>query len=175
MTVLETFKQLSGAIHLDGALRKSASTDGFDGIEDVVTRSDLADRAVFLTLDAIPEARRRPESALWAAFEQARPGLLGLLLDAAAHGLGRLSTTRLDRLPRMADFALWATACETALWPAGTFAAAYGDNRDEAIETVIESDAVGAAIRALMTARTVRTVWTGTASDLLGALEGTVG
>jgi hypothetical protein len=25
----------------------------------------------------------------------------------------------------MADFALWATACEPALWPAGTFASAY--------------------------------------------------
>ena len=33
MTVLETFKQLSGAIHLDGALRKSAATEGFDGID----------------------------------------------------------------------------------------------------------------------------------------------
>ncbi len=33
MTVLETFKQLSGAIHLDGAIRKSASTEGFDGID----------------------------------------------------------------------------------------------------------------------------------------------
>ena len=31
----------------------------------------------------------------------------------------------LDRLPRMADFALWAAACETALWPAGTFGRAY--------------------------------------------------
>jgi hypothetical protein len=30
----------------------------------------------------------------------------------------------LDRLPRMADFVLWATACETALWPAGGFARA---------------------------------------------------
>ena len=32
MTVLETFKQLSGAIRLDGALRKSAATEGFDPI-----------------------------------------------------------------------------------------------------------------------------------------------
>ena len=41
---------------------------------------------------------------------------------------------RLEKLPRMADFALWATACETALWPAGTFWAAYCGNRDEAVE-----------------------------------------
>jgi hypothetical protein len=28
----------------------------------------------------------------------------------------------------MADFALWAAACETAMWPIETFEAAYGDN-----------------------------------------------
>ena len=34
------------------------------------------------------------------------------------HGLQALPRVRLERLPRMADFALWATACETACWPA---------------------------------------------------------
>ncbi len=45
----------------------------------------------------------------------------GALLNAVVEGLRRLPETRLPKLPRMADFALWATACETALWPAGTF------------------------------------------------------
>jgi hypothetical protein len=67
----------------------------------------------------------------------------------------------------MADFAVWATACETALWPGGSFWSAYGRNRDEAVEGVIEADPVAAAVRLLMAARTV---WTGTASDLLAAL-----
>ena len=40
-----------------------------NGIEDIVTRTDLADRAVFLTLEPIPEEHRRPEAELWAAFE----------------------------------------------------------------------------------------------------------
>jgi hypothetical protein len=43
-----------------------------NGIEDIVTRPDLADRAVFLTLQPIPEERRRPEAELWAAFEVER-------------------------------------------------------------------------------------------------------
>jgi len=89
------------------------------------------------------------------------------LFDAVAHGLEMLPHTTLERLPRMADFALWATACETALWSADTFWAAYCGNRDEAVENVIESDPVAAAVRAVMEERTV---WTGTASDLLGAL-----
>jgi hypothetical protein len=138
-----------------------------NGIEDIVTRPDLADRAVFLTLEPIPEERRRPEAELWAAFEAERARLLGVLLDAVVEGLKRLPHTQLPRLPRMADFALWASACETAIWPAGTFWSAYCGNRDEAVEGVIDADPVAAAVRAVMTERTV---WTGTASDLLGAL-----
>jgi hypothetical protein len=72
----------------------------------------------------------------------------------------------------MADFALWATACETALWSAGTFWLAYCGNRDEAVEGVIDADPIAAAVRAVMA---TRTVWTGTASDLLGALAEVVG
>jgi hypothetical protein len=67
----------------------------------------------------------------------------------------------------MADFALWATACESALWPAGTFSAAYCGNRDEAVDEVIDADPVASAVRVVMTERTV---WAGTASVLLGAL-----
>ena len=92
-----------------------------NGIEDIVTRPDLADRAIFLTLEPIPEERRRPEQELRAEFEAERPRILGALLDAIVKGLKELPVTRLEKLPRMADFALWATACETALWPAGTF------------------------------------------------------
>jgi hypothetical protein len=66
------------------------------------------------------------------------------LLDAAAYGLRRLPRVRLERAPRMADFALWATACETALWPPGTVARAYDANRRAAIEGVIEADPVAA-------------------------------
>jgi hypothetical protein len=138
-----------------------------NGIEDIVTRPDLAERAVFLTLEPIPEERRRPEAELWAAFEAEKPRILGVLLDAVVEGLKRLPQTHLPKLPRMADFALWATACETALWPAGTFWSAYCRNRDEAVESVIEADPVAAAVRAMMM---MRMVWTGTASALLGAL-----
>jgi hypothetical protein len=143
-----------------------------NGIEEIVTRPDLADRAVFLTLEPIPEENRRPEAELWAAFEAARPRLLGVLLDAVVEGIKRLPDTHLEKLPRMADFALWATACETALWPAGTFWLAYCGNRDEAVEGVIDADPIAAAVRAAMA---TRTVWTGKASDLLGALGEVVG
>ena len=87
-----------------------------------------------------------------------------MVLDAAAHGLRRLSRVRFERSPRMADFALWATACETAFWPPGTFLRAYDANRRSAIEGVIEADPVAAFVREIMA---VRSTWAGRASDLL--------
>jgi hypothetical protein len=64
----------------------------------------------------------------------------------------------------MADFALWATACETALWPAGTFSQAYAANRSAAIEGIMDADSIAACVRELITERNS---WTGTAADLL--------
>src|SRR5262249_40489744 len=102
--------------HQEEGLFESTPPILLNGIEDVVSRPDLGDRAIFLTLPPIGEAQRRPETELWREFEIARPGILGALLDAAVHGLRAIGRIQLDRLPRMADFALWATACETTLY-----------------------------------------------------------
>jgi hypothetical protein len=150
----------------DEVLFQAARPILLNGIEDVIHRPDLADRAIFLTLAAIAEDQRRPEQELWHEFEIARPRILGSLLDAAAHGLRELPHVRCDILPRMADFAIWAMACETAFWPAGTFLRAYDANRRAAVESVIDKDPVAACVREIMAER--RT-WTGTASDLLRA------
>ena len=44
-----------------------------NGIEDVISRADLADRGIFLTLAPIREQQRRSETELWREFEIARP------------------------------------------------------------------------------------------------------
>jgi hypothetical protein len=150
----------------DEVLFQAARPILLNSIEEVISRPDLADRAIFLTLAPIEEKQRRPETALWREFEAARPRILGALLDAAVHGLRTLPTVRLERLPRMADFAIWATACETAFWPSGTFARAYAANRRAAVETVIDADPVAACVRDIMAEQAM---WTGTAADLLQA------
>ena len=137
-----------------------------NGIEDVIGRPDLADRA--MTLPPISDAQRRAEAELWADFERARPEILGALLDIVAHGLTKRSDVRRTSLPRMADFALWAAACETALWPAGTVAQAYRDNRQAITESVIEADPVASCVRNIMENRDQ---WDGTASDFLLAAD----
>jgi hypothetical protein len=125
-----------------------------------------------LTLEPIPDDHRRPEADLWAEFNVERPQILGVLLDAIVEGLKRLPETHLPRLLRMADFARWATACETALWPTGAFWSAYSGNRDDAVDSVIDTDPVAAALRDTMSERTV---WTGTAAKLLETLTEQVG
>jgi hypothetical protein len=60
-----------------------------NGIEDVVTRPDLASRAVFQTLEPIPEEDRRPVAEVWAEFERERPAIFGALLDALVVGLNK--------------------------------------------------------------------------------------
>jgi hypothetical protein len=138
-----------------------------NGIEDIVTRPDLADRSLFLTLEPISEGDRRPEKELYAAFEKQRPYILGALLTAVSRGLKRLPETRLEKLPRMADFALWATACEGALWAEGAFGAAYSSNLAEATGNVADADPIAAAIRVLMREQTE---WSGFTAALLAEL-----
>lgn len=150
----------------DEVLLSAARPVILNGIDDVITRPDLTDRAIMLTLAPITEAQRRPEHELWREFELARPQLLGALLDAAVHGLRKKSCIRLERLPRMADFALWAAACENAFWPTGAFERAYWCNRYAAIENVVDADPVAACVRDLMAERST---WAGSASDLLQA------
>jgi len=140
-----------------------------NGIEDFVSRPDLADRTLLLLLEVISENQRRSETELWAAFEVEQPRILGALLDAVAHGLKMMPHTKLAGLPRMADFALWICACEGALWKPGTFMAAYDDSRAAALAKVLEADNVATAVLSLMSKRTR---WEGTATDLLSALNG---
>jgi hypothetical protein len=140
-----------------------------NGIDDIATRPDLADRSIVQTLAAISDERRKLESELWADFERKRPGILGALLDAVSHGLKTLPDVKLDRKPRMADFAVWVTACECALWTKGTFIAAYAGNIEQAVETVLENDQVAAALRTYMDITSDG--FTGTAADLLKALS----
>jgi hypothetical protein len=136
-------------------------------IEELATRGDLLDRAIVLHLPAIREERCRPEAELWRAFDLARPRILGALLDAVAAALRELPSVRLDKLPRMADFALWATAAEGALgWKPGSFVAAYTGNRGEANELALEASALAGLLRDLAAAGG----WEGTCTALLERL-----
>jgi len=139
------------------------------GIEEIATRGDLIDRCISLELEPIPEARRKAESEIWAAVDASSGRIFGALLDAVACALRAHRDVRLPVLPRMADFAIWATAAEAGLGlPAGAVMAAYDGNRAAANEIALESSPIAALVIALVSKQGA---WSGTATDLLHVVE----
>jgi len=121
------------------------------GIEELTTSPDLLDRALVLHLPRIDDEQRRTEEEMLSGFDDARARVLGILLDAVSKALACVSEVRLLRSPRMADFATWITAGESAFgWPAGTFLAAYDENRAEAHELLDSVDDLPAGLNDLV-------------------------
>ena len=88
----------------------------FNAIPDLGTaRPDFLDRALIVEFLSIKPEIRRDEAQFWREFSARRPRILGALLDAAVAGLRNLPQVKLDRSPRLADFAQWVIACEEAL------------------------------------------------------------
>jgi hypothetical protein len=143
-----------------------------NGIEPLADRADLADRMIVVDLPVIQELRRRSEAAVWRDYHNLWPTILGGLCDAAAAALRNQSQVVLPALPRMADFAIWATAAEPLLGcRSGGFMRAYSGNRQAIVESTIDGDVVARAVRDLMNQQAE---WTGTATDLLSLLDSRV-
>ena len=140
-----------------------------NGIPDLATRPDLAERSIIVHLPMIPASQRQFETEFWKAFNNAAPRILAGLLDAVSGALGRIGSINLPERPRMADFAKWATAAETGLgWPEGAFMESYTANRQSVEEAAIEGNPVAEAILCLVVEKGG---WTGTATELMKALR----
>jgi hypothetical protein len=144
-----------------------------NGIDSLVSRADLADRAILLELPQIQDPSRRREADLWQAFEAAQPGILGAVFNALSAALANVHKVKLARLPRMADFATWVVAAEPSLpWETGTFLDAYTRNRAAVVEHSLEGDVVAVAVRSFMERRQE---WEGTPTELLKELTDVAG
>jgi hypothetical protein len=137
-------------------------------VGEVIARSDLADRAVLVTLASISEARRVADDEFNRRLEAARPRILGALLDAVAAGLRELPNVMLDRMPRMANFIRWTRACEAALWEPGSIQQAFDRNVADAVDSVLEADPVAVALMSLIAENNGH--WRGRGEQLLSQL-----
>jgi hypothetical protein len=139
-----------------------------NGISEIATRSDLLDRSLIEYLPSILEESRRPEEDFWRDFDLARPGILGALLDVVASAMDNLPHVHLPRTPRMADFAIWATAAEEGFgWKPGSFMDAYTSNRANANELALDASPLTPWIRQLAPDSGE---WEGTATALVEEL-----
>jgi hypothetical protein len=144
------------------------------GIDRVASRHDLIDRSIIVTLPVIPGDKRLEERTFCREFVAAQPRILGALCSAASVALGISESFRLclDRLPRMADFAVWAAAAAVALpWGPGNFMEAYEKHDKEAVQLALDNDVVACALRQFMEDKVV---WIRTPTELLEDLKGIV-
>jgi hypothetical protein len=113
----------------------------FNAIPDLgAARPDFLDRTLMVEFSELKPEMRCDEARFWREFDGARGRILGALLDAAVVGLRNLPQVGIDHSPRMADFAIWASACENALGiTTGGFLQTYQDNRADGRVLTLES------------------------------------
>jgi hypothetical protein len=143
----------------------------FNAIPDLGTaRPDFLDRALIVEFLSITPEVRRDEAQFWREFSERQPRILGALLDAAVAALRNLPQVRLERPPRLADFALWVTACEQALgMEPGEAVAACQTNSAEARDLALEASPLYGPLAEL-----AREGFTGTVADLHARLDSMV-
>ena len=135
-----------------------------NGINNVATRPDLLDRAILIELERISEKDRRELSEIMKEFEDDLPFILGGIFDTLSKAMKLYPTIKLDKLPRMADFARWGYAVGEALGGLGNeFINEYMNNQERRDIEVLNSDVVATLVIAFMKDREE---WCGLVSDL---------
>ncbi len=141
-----------------------------NGINIPTSRPDLLDRALIIQLRPIADNEREEEEIMEKRFKDLQPHLLGALLDGVSMALATKPKLKLDRLPRMADFAKFAAASMPAFgWKPEQFLAAYEKKITTTMIDAGESDAVLVAIVEYVQ-NTKK--FEGIATDLLSRLNG---
>lgn len=140
-----------------------------NGIDEVISRSDLLDRSILLHLPRL--TKRFDETTFWNDFEAIRPKLLGALLDAVCAALSNIKKVTKDArdnemdLPRLADFTLWAMSAENGLGlTEGDFLQRYRGNREAVHDLALDYDSFAEVILKFMDDREI---WKGLPSELL--------
>ena len=140
-----------------------------NGIGAVVTRPDLLDRTIAVSLPTI--ARRDTESEHTARLERDAPTIMAGLLDLYCRTLAQLPDVQIapEKRPRMADYATLGEAMHRAMGGvSGGWLVVYSKHRRDAIRRTIDSSPVAqACIEFVEAAQT----YTGTVKGLLEALN----
>ncbi|MDZ4697765.1 MAG: ATP-binding protein [Deltaproteobacteria bacterium] len=171
---------LCRAVTGDAMVRRALYTDGdvsvmsfkrciaLTSIDAGALRGDLGERLVMIDLEPIPETKRRADAELQRLYRERRPLILGALFDLLAATLAARPSIRIDKLPRMADFALLLAAMDKATGtdpladPSSAFNL-FNKQSGRVAADVVENDPFADAILTMM--QGVQE-WEGTASEL---------
>lgn len=140
-----------------------------NGISQVITQSDLLNRAIPVELS--PIEKRVEDSELHKKFNEARPRILGAMFSLLSKAMKIYSTIERTEWPRMGGFAKWSYAVSAALgdgYTGETFMEAF-----RKVEALQHSEALSANPFAEVITWFMRDqeTWVGTAGELLDELE----
>jgi hypothetical protein len=140
-----------------------------NGINVMVTRPDLMDRALLFEATRIPDEKRKETSEVLKEFDRDRPRILAGIFDTLSKAMEIKPWIKADRLPRMADFARWGMAINEAIGHgAGRFLELYSANISQQHEEILNANPVGTALMVFMNDKPE---WSGLMSKLHKKLE----
>jgi hypothetical protein len=114
-----------------------------NGINQLVTRPDLADRTICIELQKVEYV---DDTTLNAAWQTDYPIIVGSLYSLLSATLRELPAVHLAKNPRMGDFARLGVAMVKAMNRDTDFLAAYNRNRDEVVRRGVESSPIALAL-----------------------------
>ena len=165
----------------DGYIKRALFTDdddfvfnaqgvgGMTGINLVVTQPDLLDRSFIFPMRRVPDGDRMQERDLDERFTELRPKLVGAMFTALSGAMVARDYISAVRLPRLADYSVWACAVASTLgFDEEYYWSAVGMNRDAQNIEALEASLVALAVRALMEDRIE---WRGKPGELLKDLD----
>lgn len=142
-----------------------------NGINRASYKPDFIDRECPIHLGVMPESRRLTDAEIRAKAEMLIPKVRGYLISIIPRAMELYSQVEAElkgKLPRMADFVIWAECGIRAMgFPALSFFEAYTEAKHNETVDVARETLLINAIQALMIKREQ---WEGTTSDLLEAL-----
>lgn len=139
-----------------------------NGIDDLASRPDLAERSLLVELD--PITHRRTEADLRRMYERSAGRIFGAVLESLRLAMRDAKSIDIGSKPRMADFATWAAAAMPALgFTAHDFLVAYRSSIRSATLGAIEASPVATAVIELSERNPAG--WQGTVGGLLLAIK----
>ncbi|MBQ2663715.1 MAG: hypothetical protein IJG16_06150 [Clostridia bacterium] len=112
-----------------------------NGISDVITRGDLADRTLYFESLIIDEDKRIPDSEFWKEFEKDKPYILGGIFDILSKAISLYPTIQLKKIHRLGDFHKLGCAIAKAMSPEleSVFCKLLNDNKRKQLENTFDN------------------------------------
>ena len=155
----------------DDVVYKIQSPMAINGINQVISKPDLLDRAILIEFQRIAQEDRIPEDEFWEAFTHDKPQLLGAIFDVLVEAMSIYPTVPSENLPRMADFSRWGCAiAEAAGYKQEDFLNAYASNIERQNDEAIDASPIAKAVIGLLEDCEDGT-WQGSPESLLGTLN----